>query len=109
MGDMEKLHYLSDAEAMAWNVNELRHTICEGKGPLVVRKGEELIRSYPWHCVPLIDDGSRGGSIGDLYVRDMLAHARIVGEHKRGTFDLVQHEPRFRVIHLPKPGDRIRV
>lgn len=108
MSDLEKHSYLSDAEVMSWSINGIPHTICEGKGPLVVKKGGEVVRSYPWHCVPMMDDGTRGGEAGKLYVFDMLRHRAIVGSHDRGTFDLVQHEPKFKVIILPRPGDRIR-
>lgn len=102
--DLDRLKYLAGVEVMSWDVDgDVAPSICEGNGPLVVRKEGEIVRSFPWHCVPKLvpDPADRGRP--RLYIRDMIAGRRVVAEYATGEFDQVAHEPRFRVIQLPRP------
>jgi hypothetical protein len=95
MNDMERLKYLASAEVFSWEVDAVAPAICEGNGPLVVRSSDgEIVRSYPWHCVPILRNGT-------LYIVDMLNYRRVVGEHELRNLQ-VQHEPKFKAIVLPR-------
>jgi|SRR5215471_2411954 len=102
--DVDRLKYLAGVEVMTWDVDrEVAPSICEGNGPLVVRLRGDVVRSFPWHCVPELHPDPADYGRPRVYVRDMLAGRRVVAEYATGEFDQVQHEPRFRVIQLPRP------
>ena len=84
-----ELRKLAGAEVMTWNLNDVPMAVSEFRGPLVVSKEGETVKWYPWFAYPRVERATL--TLWILDPRDK----RVLGEHKKGTWDTVQHNPEF--------------
>ena len=86
---MSRVRDLANSEVMTWNVNQVPFQVAESQGPLRVSLRGDVVRLYRWYTHPVVDRK------GTLYVLDVLHDLRVVGEHKKGSFDEVVHDVRL--------------
>ena len=84
---------LAGSEVLTWNLDRIPKAVSEGMGPLVVRLKGDVVKMYHWWCVPVVDDGKfTKADQGTLWIRDVMAHGMVVGEHRKGTWDEVTND-----------------
>lgn len=96
----EQLKGLAGAEAFTWgNIDSLPQSVSETSGPLVVKYRGEVVKMFPWHCLPRFarDVGYERESV---YILDALKGI-VVRKYTPDQYTEVSYLPEYRGIAIP--------
>jgi len=107
--DDAKVTAMLGADVLSWKVDGLEFAASEVQGPVVVTMQGETVAVYPFYAQPVLNSGRRNPALaGTLHVWDPRQR-RYIGEHQRGTWDEVQHQPRYSGFTIaPRGGLMVR-